>query len=167
MEQALRSNGLLQYVSIPWSEYSRNKAEVPNNWTINLALWFMHILAGGESAVDWDYAPLVPDRVEPQAIEQGIDIESPKEFDDADDTASLESNVGQGKRKRTLIGDSDEIDGNMSDESETTVPDEGSPEQRKRKKVSDGDKESEKGEGDDHGEDGDDFATSFDDRQFS
>jgi hypothetical protein len=45
----------MEYVSIPWKE----DTNIENPLTFNLALWFVHILAGNHHEVGWDYSPLV------------------------------------------------------------------------------------------------------------
>ena len=43
----------MEYMSVPWKESDKH-----NSLTFNLALWFVHILAGNRYEVDWDYSPL-------------------------------------------------------------------------------------------------------------
>jgi hypothetical protein len=54
LAQKLRYNGLMEYVSIPWKE----DTSIENPLTFNLALWFVHILAGNHHEVGWEYSPL-------------------------------------------------------------------------------------------------------------
>lgn len=48
LREELGRNGLLEYVSIPWENHHhrREDGQGQEKWTINLALWFVHILAG-------------------------------------------------------------------------------------------------------------------------
>ena len=43
----------MEYMSVPWKESDKH-----NSLTFNLALWFVHILAGNHHEVGWDYSPL-------------------------------------------------------------------------------------------------------------
>lgn len=45
----------MEYTSIPWTNQARAGEKHPSEWTVNLALWFMHILAGNNFRVGWDY----------------------------------------------------------------------------------------------------------------
>ncbi len=55
LKQSLRTNGLMEYTSIPWANQAQTTNELPSEWTVNLALWFMHILAGNNFRVGWGY----------------------------------------------------------------------------------------------------------------
>jgi hypothetical protein len=48
----------MEYVSVPWSNHSNGEPEGCKTLTVNLALWFVHILAGNHHEVDWDYPAL-------------------------------------------------------------------------------------------------------------
>jgi hypothetical protein len=48
----------MEYVSIPWERHRNGDAENYKHLTVNLALWFIHILAGNHHEVDWEYPPL-------------------------------------------------------------------------------------------------------------
>jgi hypothetical protein len=48
----------MEYVSIPWENHSRRGREEPDVWTVNLALWFVHILAGNNFEASWSYVGL-------------------------------------------------------------------------------------------------------------
>lgn len=58
LRNELINNGLMEYVSIPWGNYSQGQRRSLDVWTVNLALWFMHILAGNNFEVEWSYADL-------------------------------------------------------------------------------------------------------------
>ncbi|KAI1033946.1 hypothetical protein LB503_011154 [Fusarium chuoi] len=58
LRNELINNGLMEYVSIPWENYSQGRRQILNVWTVNLALWFMHVLAGNNFEVDWSYVDL-------------------------------------------------------------------------------------------------------------
>lgn len=52
----------MDYVSIPWSQGSAED-QFKDDWTVNLALWFLHILAGNGYEVDYGYKPLVDENL--------------------------------------------------------------------------------------------------------
>ncbi|VUC34644.1 unnamed protein product [Clonostachys rosea] len=54
----LAKNGLLEYVSIPWEIHFERRPDACDTWTMNLALWFIHVLAGNEAGVNWAYPRL-------------------------------------------------------------------------------------------------------------
>jgi hypothetical protein len=58
LRNELINNGLMEYVSIPWKNYSQGQRSSLDAWTVNLALWFMHILAGNNFEVEWSYVDL-------------------------------------------------------------------------------------------------------------
>ncbi|KAF4957055.1 hypothetical protein FGADI_3470 [Fusarium gaditjirri] len=58
LRNELINNGLMEYVSIPWKNYSQGQRRSLDVWTVNLALWFMHILAGNKFEVEWRYVDL-------------------------------------------------------------------------------------------------------------
>lgn len=57
--QELIDDGLMEYISVPWSSAWDSEA-LPNEhtWTINLALWFVHILAGNHFEAAREYSSL-------------------------------------------------------------------------------------------------------------
>lgn len=54
----LKRNGVMEYVSIPWDNTKTGKSNYSQGLTINLSLWFIHILAGNEHEVAWEYGEL-------------------------------------------------------------------------------------------------------------
>lgn len=54
----LITNGLMEYVSVPWSRHCQRDVVSPARWTVNLALWFMHVLAGDHSEAGRNYGAL-------------------------------------------------------------------------------------------------------------
>jgi hypothetical protein len=57
--QELIDDGLMEFISIPWSN-SWEPGAMPRQqaWTINLALWFVHILAGSHFEAAREYLSL-------------------------------------------------------------------------------------------------------------
>ncbi|KAF3017169.1 hypothetical protein E8E14_011761 [Neopestalotiopsis sp. 37M] len=58
LKAQLLDDGLIEYVSIPWGNNSGGNPEEYNNMTVNLGLWFIHVLAGNHHRVQWDYPAL-------------------------------------------------------------------------------------------------------------
>jgi hypothetical protein len=56
----LIENGEMEYVSISWASQGEvdNNMEQKSSWTVNLALWFIHILAGDQYEARWQYGKL-------------------------------------------------------------------------------------------------------------
>ncbi|KAH7147599.1 hypothetical protein DER46DRAFT_563838 [Fusarium sp. MPI-SDFR-AT-0072] len=70
LRNELINNGLMEYVSIPWENYSQGQRRSLDVWTVNLALWFMHILAGNNFEVEWSYVDLKAETlVAPQPVD--------------------------------------------------------------------------------------------------
>ncbi|KAI1854063.1 hypothetical protein JX265_003613 [Neoarthrinium moseri] len=58
IRQQLIKDGLLEYVSIPWDNNNGGNPEDYKSLTVNLGLWFIHVLAGNHYRVGWEYPPL-------------------------------------------------------------------------------------------------------------
>jgi hypothetical protein len=46
----------MEYASIPWENHNQGKPRAAEMWTVNLALWFIHVLAGHRYKVAWSYS---------------------------------------------------------------------------------------------------------------
>lgn len=61
IQTLLRTHGIVECASIPWERHRKDNDE---EWlrdpqlTVNLALWFVHVLAGNDYKLDKDYRPL-------------------------------------------------------------------------------------------------------------
>ena len=67
----------MEYVSIPWENHWEGGEESQETWTINLALWFVHILAGNNYEARWAYGRLEDEKlVALTAIEDQADPEA-------------------------------------------------------------------------------------------
>lgn len=44
---------MIEYVIVPWANHTQGGAN--STWTVNLALWFVHVLAGHRFEVAWEY----------------------------------------------------------------------------------------------------------------
>lgn len=53
----------MEYVSIPWDNYRQGNPDDYGALTVNLALWFIHILAGNAHEVDWSYPDLQDEKL--------------------------------------------------------------------------------------------------------
>ena len=54
----VEDNGRLEYKAIPWSNAASRDPRRSNNLTVNLALWWLHIMASVSSNIKEEYAPL-------------------------------------------------------------------------------------------------------------
>lgn len=63
----------MEFVSIPWRNGCDENHENYRAWTVNLALWFTHILAGNHYKLDWRYPALRDEKIveAPQQPDQG------------------------------------------------------------------------------------------------
>ncbi|KAH8894436.1 hypothetical protein GQ53DRAFT_820832 [Thozetella sp. PMI_491] len=64
IRRQMELNGVMEYKSIPWSAH--RKAETIENYeelTISLSLWLLHILAGNNSGISWEYNSLSEERL--------------------------------------------------------------------------------------------------------
>ncbi|KAI1176027.1 hypothetical protein F4777DRAFT_291699 [Nemania sp. FL0916] len=53
LKKLLKKNGLMEYISIPWGNHNNGDCLNYKQLTINLATWFIHILAGNNHEIDW------------------------------------------------------------------------------------------------------------------
>lgn len=53
----------MEFVSIPWGNGCDEDHENYRAWTVNLALWFTHILAGNNYRIDWGYPHLRDEKI--------------------------------------------------------------------------------------------------------
>lgn len=43
----------MEYISVPWTNHCTGDARTYETWTVNLALWFFHVLAGNHFEAAW------------------------------------------------------------------------------------------------------------------
>ncbi|KAI0114100.1 hypothetical protein GGR51DRAFT_505487 [Nemania sp. FL0031] len=53
--ERVQVDGLMEFVSVPWDNGCDTDHHEYRQWTVNLALWFMHILAGNNHKLGWDW----------------------------------------------------------------------------------------------------------------
>lgn len=63
LSRKLSVEGVMEYVHIPWTSHWSDVSEACLNldrrdWTINLAFWYLHILAGNNYCLKWKYIKL-------------------------------------------------------------------------------------------------------------
>lgn len=59
LKKELVRNGLMEYISVPWTSHRDSEEEHDvEDWTINLALFFILVLAGNKHECDWTYGSL-------------------------------------------------------------------------------------------------------------
>lgn len=102
----------MEYVSIPWENHWEGGEESQETWTINLALWFVHILAGNNYEARWAYGRLEDEKlVALTAIEDQADPEA--------------VNAREGENRDSDQDEEEEENSDLSndsDESEATMP---------------------------------------------
>lgn len=102
----------MEYISIPWSNHYQKGVRNYESWTVNLALWFMHILAGNNYQADWKYGFL-----------QDEDAAAPTPDESRDDSAIDITDEYEDERGENKEDDGDrENESSDSDESGATVP---------------------------------------------
>lgn len=131
LRNELINNGLMEYVAIPWDNHSSGSKEDVTVWTVNLALWFVHILAGNNFEVSWSYVNLTAETLalsqpdvdieqSPSASKQVQDIQVARDKQDEEDERSETSEESDttnirtpfsAKRKRNIDDEEEEEDG--------------------------------------------------------
>lgn len=56
--QQAEKDGVLEFKSIPWENHSPDPDADNDNLTVNLALWWLHIMAAESSSIEEQYPPL-------------------------------------------------------------------------------------------------------------
>ncbi|KFA55662.1 hypothetical protein S40293_10917 [Stachybotrys chartarum IBT 40293] len=54
----MKKRGLMEWVAVPWDVHRASAEERFEKLTVNLALWFLHVLAGNSHRLDWNYRRL-------------------------------------------------------------------------------------------------------------
>ena len=57
-QRALRTGGILEYKAVLWGNGSKGSKSDPNLLTVNLALWYLHLMAAENSHIEDHYEPL-------------------------------------------------------------------------------------------------------------
>ncbi|CAM1505187.1 Fc.00g108240.m01.CDS01 [Cosmosporella sp. VM-42] len=110
LRDRLIENGLMEYISIPWGNHRQGDVETHETWTINLALWFLHVLAGNSYEAGWEYGSLKDERLAvPIAVERQHDPTSAVTLEDE----------GEGDGREDEDDESESID---SDDSDRAAP---------------------------------------------
>ncbi|KEY75225.1 hypothetical protein S7711_11122 [Stachybotrys chartarum IBT 7711] len=58
LTREMKKRGLMEWVAVPWDVHRASAEERFEKLTVNLALWFLHILAGNSHGLDWNYRRL-------------------------------------------------------------------------------------------------------------
>ncbi|KAF4426168.1 hypothetical protein F53441_14136 [Fusarium austroafricanum] len=118
----------MEYVAIPWDNHNKESKNDLEKWTVNLALWFMHILAGNSFEVSWSYVdltdevlvlsqPNVESEQSPLSSKALKDAENARDEEDNEPETSEESDSTnlrtspRAKRKRNRDEEENERDG--------------------------------------------------------
>ncbi|TGJ78964.1 hypothetical protein E0Z10_g9805 [Xylaria hypoxylon] len=69
--EKVKVDGLMEFVSIPWGNGCDDHHHDYKRLTVNLALWFTHILAGNHYKLDWKYRKLQEEELVQPPRQQG------------------------------------------------------------------------------------------------
>ncbi|KAI8663384.1 hypothetical protein NCS57_00939200 [Fusarium keratoplasticum] len=117
LQRQLIRDGLMEYISIPWANHRQGDLESHETWTINLALWFMHILVGNKYEVCWRYDRLQDETLaalrlpqdEPLTHEdQDEDEDESSDSDTSDRTVPFDESIFTPLRKRKRDAEAEE-----------------------------------------------------------
>ncbi|SPJ79466.1 uncharacterized protein FTOL_07857 [Fusarium torulosum] len=128
LKKELINNGLMEYISVPWDNHSKRGRTGLDVWTVNLALWFVHILAGNNFEASWSYVDLADETlilsqpvegcnesplasltpVEDLEEEQGRKLD---ESDSAEDSDATNFNTPSKPKRKRENNDEDEEEG--------------------------------------------------------
>ncbi|KAF4981718.1 hypothetical protein FZEAL_2520 [Fusarium zealandicum] len=127
LQRQLMTNGIMEYISIPWTNHRQGDMDSHGTWTINLALWFMHILVGNNYEACWQYDCLKDETlaaldssalaVEPAPpVVGGDEVEKAEDdnednsvdSDDSDRTVPFEDDIFSPLRKRKRDAEADD-----------------------------------------------------------
>ncbi|KAI0410208.1 hypothetical protein F5X98DRAFT_387170 [Xylaria grammica] len=70
--EKVKADGLMEFVSIPWMHGCDDHHHDYKEFTVNLALWFTHILAGNHYKLDWKYPNLHEEELVRVPQQQGL-----------------------------------------------------------------------------------------------
>jgi hypothetical protein len=101
----------MEFISVPWTNHREGRPpEDYMDWTVNLALWFLHVIAGNDHQVEWTYNKLL-DQVlkerppEPPPNSKLDEIENSRVASESQVAALPSSTPRQRKRTRETFGD--------------------------------------------------------------
>ncbi|KAH7133999.1 hypothetical protein EDB81DRAFT_802894 [Dactylonectria macrodidyma] len=127
LKRQLTRNGLMEYISIPWDNHSQGEVDGHDTWTVNLALWFVHVLAGNNYEAGWQYGRLEDEKL------AASNVSAPRKRNDERIAVFAK---GIRDEDEDEDEDGDESDGSSdSGESDVTVPFEISPLMKRKRKV--------------------------------
>lgn len=113
------TDGVMEYKVIPWSSHTPTSEENPQEMTVNLALWWLYMMAAESSAIEEDYLPLAkavrdtdPGNKTPAYAVVGTDSQETAplhetSFNSQSCFTSFESDLGGRKRTRNDDGDAE------------------------------------------------------------
>ncbi len=104
----------MEYVSIPWDNHRSGEPDEYEELTVNLALWFIHILAGNHPKVAWDYVDLASEKLTREYSVPILSPEIPHIEHSLEPPGELDQDPSQdpgsfSRKRRRAILDEDEI----------------------------------------------------------
>lgn len=110
-------NGLMEHISIPWDNHHQGDVSGCTAWTVNLALWFMHVLAATNHEVKWTYDPLVKETLTRSTL-VGAQDDSAVSFTNEDGDGSVQTKDTGEKQVDTEESDGNDTQEEIRDETE-------------------------------------------------
>lgn len=122
LRQRLVADGLLEYVSIPWGNHHQGDLSKYRTLTVNLALWFVHILAGKNYQSDWIYEDLKDESLPvPEQLKLGSTAGDEPEEESYDSDATEPFQTANSMKEQTEQVDEDENEEEDEGEEEQQV----------------------------------------------
>jgi hypothetical protein len=92
----------MEYRSIPWDNHGEDgDPKSVKDWTINLALWFVHVLAGNNHEVTWKYNHLKKEMLKVSLPSTpDINLQAIESEDEEAESQNISSQPPSGGRKR-------------------------------------------------------------------
>ena len=101
----------MEYVSIPWENHRKNDSDNHGALTVNLALWFVHILAGNAHELAWSYDDLWKEKLTTGACTtSACEISGPELGSQGSEPPQTRGLSGSGLYSRKRRRDSDVCD---------------------------------------------------------
>lgn len=84
-----QNQGLLEFATVTWAQEERSNASL----TVNLALWWLHLLAAKDSSIQWEYPPLERETLPGQDQQTDAHVGSRQTGSDTESDATAEVTV--------------------------------------------------------------------------
>jgi len=95
----------MEFVSIPWEKHNKEHQGEIKELTMNLALWFVHILAGNNHKLGWSYPTLLTEKLATHHVSSLSMPNAEANYcgpDESQDMPNLSFISSASKRKRSI-----------------------------------------------------------------